>query len=28
MVQPQWWRPPVPVTQADVPLWCGVARKP
>ena len=28
IVQPQWWRPPVPVTQADVPLWCGVARKP
>src|SRR6266496_3540863 len=28
IVQPQWRRPPVPVTRADVPLWCGVARKP
>jgi hypothetical protein len=25
--QPQWWRPAGPIGQADVAVWCGVARK-
>jgi hypothetical protein len=28
IVQPQWWRPAGPVGDAEVVLWCGVARKP
>jgi hypothetical protein len=25
--QPQWWRPAGPIPQAEVAVWCGVARK-
>jgi len=25
--QPQWWRPVGPIRQAEVAVWCGVARK-
>jgi hypothetical protein len=27
VIQPQWWRPPVPDAEAEVGVWCGVARK-
>lgn len=27
ILQPQWWRPPDAVAEAEVAVWCGVARK-
>jgi hypothetical protein len=27
VVQPQWWRPDGPVPEAEIGVWCGVARK-
>ncbi|HLQ57779.1 MAG TPA: SAM-dependent methyltransferase [Streptosporangiaceae bacterium] len=27
VVQPQWWRPATPSSDAEVAVWCGVARK-
>ncbi len=28
VLPPQWWRPPEAESEAEVALWCGVARKP
>ncbi len=27
VLQPQWWRPPEATAEAEVAVWCGVARK-
>jgi hypothetical protein len=27
VVQPQWWRPSTPIPEAEIGVWCGVARK-
>jgi S-adenosyl methyltransferase len=27
VLQPQWWRPPEATSEAEVAVWCGVARK-
>jgi hypothetical protein len=27
VVQPQWWRPAGPIAEAEIAVWCGVARK-
>ncbi len=27
VLQPQWWRPPAATSEAEVAVWCGVARK-
>jgi hypothetical protein len=27
VVQPQWWRPAGPISEAEIAVWCGMARK-